>query len=191
MEKRQPEFFIYIFVFFLALLLLSADAVLTAKPQQLPAPGKIEIRTVEPFVFCSLSRVGSFEEIESLIGELMQHMQNQNVFPTGGLIGIFYGDANLSDPEKIQWEMGFPINEQAQVLAPLEKKQWAFTTVAVSLHQGPYEQTGETILKIQEWLEENGYVQNGPILERYHDPDPSRVSGNDLRTEIWIPCSKR
>jgi len=159
--------------------------------QQLPAPGKVEVRSVEPFVYCALSREGSFSEIESLIGELMQHMQNQMVFPTGAMIGIYYGDPGLTEADKMRWEIGFPINEQAQVLAPLEKKQWTFSQVAVSVHQGPYDTIGQTILQIQEWLEENGYSQAGPILERYLDPDPSQMSSGSLKTEIWIPCVKR
>ncbi len=184
-----------IIVFFLGLItaagLTLSGAPSTSGQQQLPAPGKVEVRSVEPFVYCSLSRQGSFSEIEALIGELIQHMQNQNVFPTGAMIGIYYGEPGLSDTENMRWEIGFPINEQAQVLAPLEKKQWSFSQVAVSVHQGPYDTIGETILKIQEWLEESGYTQAGPILERYLDPEPSRVGSTSLKTEIWIPCVKR
>ncbi|MCI4444837.1 MAG: GyrI-like domain-containing protein [Candidatus Aminicenantes bacterium] len=158
--------------------------------QQLPAPGQVEIREVEPFVYCSLSREGSFSEIESAIAELMRYMQLQNVFPTGPMIGIFHGDPTLSDPNKIQWEIGFPVDQQAFVQAPLQKKQWTFTTVAVGVHEGPYEKTGETILKMREWLENNGYVQNGPVLERYLDSDPSKMTPDHLKTEIWLPCKK-
>ncbi|MBC7364965.1 MAG: GyrI-like domain-containing protein, partial [Candidatus Aminicenantes bacterium] len=88
------------------------------------------------------------------------------------------------------WEVGFPINEQTIIQAPLSKKIWSFKTVAVAIHVGPYDKTGETILKMREWLEENGYVQNGPILERYLDPDPGNISSDKLRTEIWLPCKK-
>jgi len=117
-------------------------------------------------------------------------MQLQNVFPTGPMIGIFHGDPTLSDPNKIQWEIGFPVDQQAFVQAPLQKKQWTFTTVAVGVHEGPYEKTGETILKMREWLENNGYVQNGPVLERYLDSDPSKTTPDHLKTEIWLPCKK-
>lgn len=190
MKNNYSKIFIYIFSGAL-LLNLAVLSLTAASLQQLPAPGKVEIRTVEPFVYCSLSREGSFSEIESTVGELMQHMQNQMISPTGAMVGIYYGDTGLGDPEKMRWEIGFPINEQTQVLAPLEKKQWIFSQVAVGLHQGSYDKIGETILKIQEWLEENGYSQAGPILERYLDPDPSRVSSGSLRTEIWVPCVKR
>lgn len=191
MKNRFSKLIIFIFCIALTLNLTFFRSSSEARPQQLPAPGKVEIRTVEPFVYCSLGREGSFSEIESTVGELMQHMQNQNVFPTGAMIGIYYGDAGLTDPDKMRWEIGFPINEQAQVLAPLEKKQWVFSQVAVSIHQGSYDTIGETITKIQEWLEENGYSQAGPILERYLDPDPSRASSSGLKTEVLIPCVKR
>lgn len=191
MKNSQAKLIIFIFCTTLTFNLVFSGTLSANRMQQLPASGKVEFRTVEPFVYCSLGREGSFSEIEATVGELMQHMQNQNVFPTGAMIGIYYGDAGLADPDRMRWEIGFPINEQAQVLAPLEKKQWVFSQVAVSIHQGPYDTIGETISKIQEWLEENGYSQAGPILERYLDPDPSRVSSNGLKTEIWIPCVKR
>ncbi|MBC7364904.1 MAG: GyrI-like domain-containing protein, partial [Candidatus Aminicenantes bacterium] len=66
---------------------------------------KVEIKEVEPFVYCSLSRQGSFAEIEAAVGELLHHMQAQNVFPTGSMIGVFHSDPTMSDPEKIQWEV--------------------------------------------------------------------------------------
>ncbi|MGB9906193.1 MAG: GyrI-like domain-containing protein [Candidatus Saccharicenans sp.] len=191
MEQREFKFFIIVFALMLVFSLAFLQAFSSFAPQQLPPPGQVEIRNVEPFAYCCLSREGSFSEIESVIGELMQNMQIQNILPAGPMVGIYYGEAELTDPEKMRWEIGFPISEQVQVLAPLEKKVWSFTTVAVSLHQGPYDKAGETILKMQEWLEANGYAQSGPILERYLDPDPERVSASGLKTEIWIACRKR
>lgn len=178
--------FTLVIISVLSLFITKATSIGKSFPR--PAAEEIKIIKVEPFVYCSLSRVGSFSEIESMVGELMQHLQNQNVFPTGPMIGIFHGQAGVSDPESLRWEIGFPVNEQAQVLAPLEKKLWNYTTVAMAIYQGPYDKTGETILKIQEWLEENGYQQVGPVMERYLDPDPSRTSPQRLKTEIWVPC---
>ncbi|HAR37002.1 MAG TPA: hypothetical protein DCR87_08945 [Acidobacteria bacterium] len=191
MKKRKFKIFIFVLILMLVFSLNFVRAFSSSKQQQPPPPGQVEIRTVEPFVYCCLSREGSFSELEAVLGELMQNMQIQNILPAGPMIGIYYGDPELTDPEKMRWEIGFPISEQVQVLAPLEKKVWSFTTVAVSVHQGPYDKAGETILKMQEWLEANGYAQSGPILERYLDPDPSRVSASGLKTEIWIACRKR
>ncbi|MGQ9800045.1 MAG: GyrI-like domain-containing protein [Candidatus Saccharicenans sp.] len=191
MKERKLNFFIFVFILMFVLSLNFMQANSPSKLQPLPQLGQVEIRTVEPFAYCCLRREGSFSELEVVIGELMQNMQIQNILPAGPMIGVYYGDPELTDPEKMRWEIGFPISEQIQVLAPLEKKVWSYTTVAVSVHQGPYDKAGETILKMQEWLEANGYDQSGPILERYLDPDPARVSASGLKTEIWIACRKR
>ncbi|MBC7362949.1 MAG: GyrI-like domain-containing protein [Candidatus Aminicenantes bacterium] len=191
MKKRKFEIFIFVLILTLVLSLNFVRAFSPSKQQQPPPPGQVEIRTVEPFAYCCLSREGSFSELEAVIGELMQNMQIQNILPAGPMVGIYYGDPELTDPEKMRWEIGFPISEQIQVLAPLEKKVWSYNTVAVGVHLGPYDKVGETILKMQEWLEANGYDQSGPILERYLDPDPARVSASGLKTEIWIACRKR
>ncbi|MDD8021404.1 MAG: GyrI-like domain-containing protein [Acidobacteriota bacterium] len=168
----------------------SIQAIPGGEGQGLLSGDEVEIKEVEPFVYCSLSRTGSFSEIEAVIGELMQQMQSQNVFPMGSMISIYHGDPTQSDLDKIQWEVGFPINEQALVQAPLEKKQWTFTTVAITVYDGPYEKIGETISNMHRWLEDNEYVQNGPILERYLDADPASTSSDRLRVEIWLPCKK-
>lgn len=190
MKKRRIENPVFIAVIISVLCLSFIRFLSAAEPSPFAVAQEIKIIAVEPFVYCSLSQAGSFSEIESTVGELMQHLRNQNVFPTGSMIGIFHGDPGVSDPESLKWEIGFPVNEQAQVLAPLEKKQWTYLTVAMAIHEGPYDKTGETILKIQEWLEENGYQQDGPVLERYLDPEPARTSPEHLKTEVWIPCKK-
>jgi effector-binding domain-containing protein len=183
---------VYLNSFFIILLLLFFSQSFSGHGLKAQVGGeiKVEIKEVEPFVYCSLPRQGSFAEVEAAVGELLQHMQAQNVFPTGSMVGIFHSDPTMSDPEKIQWEVGFPINEQTIVQPPLSKKIWSFKTVAVAVHVGPYDKTGETILKMREWLEANGYVQNGPVLERYLDSDSGNVSPDKLRTEIWLPCKK-
>ena len=77
------------------------------------------------------------------------------------------------------------------VQAPLEKKQWTDLTVAAALHVGAYEKTAETITEIYAWMAANGYVQTGPLVERYLDMNPMQMKPEDLRTEIWIPCAKK
>jgi predicted transcriptional regulator YdeE len=46
-------------------------------------------------------------------------------------------------------------------------------------------------MKILDWMDANGYVQAGPIMERYLDMNPSELKPEDLKTEIWIPVEKK
>ncbi len=168
------------------LLLPAADP---ARARSAPAVqgAAVKIQKVEPFAYFCLKHKGSFSAIQEVIQRLMLESQSQNVFPSGPLMGVYYGNPEQVKPEQLEWEMGFPVTPHALVQPPLEKKEWNFTEVAVCLHKGSYEKTGETISKMMEWIEASGYAADGPIMERYLDMDPEGMKPQDLRTEIWIP----
>jgi len=150
----------------------------------------VSIKEVSSFIYCCLSHKGPFTDIENVVGKLMQFSRGQNIFLSGPLFGIYYNSPEKVKPEELEWEMGFAITPQIPVQAPLEKKQWSFTTVVTALHTGLYEETGQTISKISKWMEANNYIQSGPVMERYLDANLSQVDPKKLRTEIWIPCEK-
>jgi effector-binding domain-containing protein len=159
---------------------------------------KVEIKEVEPFVYCSLRHKGPFSDMENVINDLLTTMKSMNIFPQGPMMGIYHTIPGPNDPEntEMEWEVGFPISEQSYAQAPeeiqekLERKTWEYTLVASAVYTGPYEETGEAITDIFEWMEANGYDKAGPVLEIYLDagtPDPSSATN---KTEIWIPCKK-
>jgi len=156
---------------------------------------KVEIKEVESFVYCSLRHKGPFSEMEDVINDLISTMKSLNIHPQGPMIGIYHTIPGPNDPEnmEIEWEVGFPIGEQSFTQAPevrLQRKIWEATLVASAIHTGPYEETGEAITDIFQWMEANGYDKAGPVLEIYLDagtPDPSSTT---KKTEIWIPCKK-
>lgn len=179
-------------VFILFLVLTMASFSFAVRNNMSASGGEdITVKEVVPFTYFCISHKGPFTEIENVIGQLMQHSRNQNVAPGGAMIGVYYNSPEEVEPEQLQWEIGFPVTPQILVQAPLEKKQWSFTTVATAVHTGSYEKAGETILKIFEWIEANNYTVAGPFLERYLNMDPSNTDPANLKTEIWIPCTKK
>ena len=165
----------------------------------LPASGReslaqelvVDVKEVEPFTYCSISHKGPISDIQDVIGQLILELQNQNLQPMGPMFGIFEGDPKLLKPETMEWEIGFPVVEQALIQPPLGKKRWIFKSVAWATHVGSYDKTPETIGKILTWMEENGYSQAGPVAEQYTDVNPEQVKPENLRTEIWIPYLKK
>jgi effector-binding domain-containing protein len=151
----------------------------------------ITVQQVEAFAYVCLQQKGPFDKIQEAIGSLIQEMQAQNVVPAGPLMGIYFNSPDQVKPEDLQWEIGFPVTSQALIQPPLQKKEWNLTQVVVSMHQGPYEKTGETIQKMMEWMEANGYAPAGPFLERYMDMNPEELKPEELKTEVWIPCQKK
>lgn len=153
--------------------------------------GDVTIQKSEPFVYVCLEMKGSFEGIQDAIGRLVQEMQAQNLVPAGPLLGIYYNSPEEVSEQNLEWEVGFPVTAQALVQGPLMKKEWSYPESVVCLHRGAYENTGETISKMLDWMEENGYRPAGPFLERYLDMNPEELKPDELKTEVWIPCQKK
>ncbi|MGB7297032.1 MAG: GyrI-like domain-containing protein [Candidatus Aminicenantales bacterium] len=153
--------------------------------------GSVTIQKSEAFVYVCLEEKGPFEGIQHAIGRLVQEMQGQNVVPAGPLLGIYYNSPEEVSDQDLRWEVGFPVTAQALIQPPLMKKEWGYSESAVCLHQGAYEDTGETISKMLDWMDDNGYRPEGPIMERYLDMNPEELSPEQLKTEVWIPCQKR
>lgn len=151
----------------------------------------IEIKTVQSFAYCCIHHVGPFTEIENVISQIFPVMQSQNISPGGAMIGVYYSNPQVVAPENMEWEIGFPCSAQVSPLKPLEKKVWSFEQVASAIHTGPYEKTGETYIRIFEWMEANGYEQVGPVLEKYLSMSTPDADPATLRAEIWIPVQKK
>ena len=190
MKKAVP--FIVIFGFIIsAAQSTSAVGVISGETE-------VELKEIEPFVYVSLRHKGPFAEIGDVITDLITTIQSLNVNPQGPMIGIFHTVPGPNDPEDmaLEWEIGFPIAEQSYIQArdeiktKLERKVWRHTLVASTMHTGPYQEMGEVITDIFQWMESNGYEKAGPVLATFletgtPDAPPARQKG-----EIWIPCKK-
>ncbi|MBN1271842.1 MAG: GyrI-like domain-containing protein [Candidatus Aminicenantes bacterium] len=172
-------------------LFLCATAPGIPNTQEEVRQGSVITKEVVPFIYVCVHRTGSFTQIQDAISQLMQELQNQNLSPMGGMLGIYYFNPQEEDPGDLEWDVGFPIPVQALVQMPLQKKQWTYTEVAATLHVGAYEQTASTYEKIFDWMDKNNLEQAGPIVELYLDMDPGSVRPENLKTEIWIPYRKK
>jgi len=150
----------------------------------------ITIINVTPFAFCSLSHKGPYSDMPAVITELINHMQNQNIAPQGPPVSIYQTMTEDTQEADLEWEVGFPISPHSEPQAPLRKKSWNHPQVAQAVHIGSYETTGDTILEMLDWMDEHGYVQDGPILGKYLNMPSPDTPPDKLRTEIWIPCKE-
>lgn len=58
------------------------------------------------------------------------------------------------------------------------------------IHTGPYEGSGAMYGEMMTWIEASGYAVAGPIMEKYLS-DPNSTKPEDLKTEIWVPVTKK
>ena len=153
----------------------------------------VTVKEVEPFPYLAITHKGPYTDMATVIGQVVGAMQAQGLFPQirGPLVGVYYNSPGAVAPQDLSWEVGFIVTSQTTAEVPLLKKNWDYRTVAAALYVGPYDGAGAAIGKVMAWIAANGYVASGPVLERYLDQNPSGVAPEKLRTEIWIPCTKR
>jgi effector-binding domain-containing protein len=156
------------------------------------------LKEIEPFVYVSLRHKGPLSDIEDAITDLMSTMQSLNVNPQGSMIGVFHTIPGPNDPEDMdmEWEVGFPVGEQAYIYAreeiktKLERKVWQHALVASAAYSGPYSEMGEAITDIFQWMESQGYEKDGPVLAMFLEAGTPDAPPSQLKGEIWIPCKK-
>lgn len=149
---------------------------------------EVTLKEITPFPYCCIAHKGPYTEITNKIAELMDATRMQNIHPSGLLFAVYYNSPEEVLPEELEWEVGFPIMAQlAQTREPLLRKQWLYEEVASAVHVGPYENVGETIMQMMEWIAANNYILNGPVLEMYLNMPTPDTNPDDYRTEVWIP----
>jgi len=166
-------------------------------PTASPAAGSPQesfasIKEVPPFAYCCIVHKGPISDITSVIGQLMQAMQEQNIFSAirGPMVAVYNSAQTPADSPEFSWEVGFVVTEQTMPQAPLVMKVWSHNTIAAATHVGPYQKIGETIEKLKAWVGAQGYTADDPLMERYLN-NPMQVKSEELRTEIWIPVIKK
>ncbi|MFW6136695.1 MAG: GyrI-like domain-containing protein [Candidatus Aminicenantaceae bacterium] len=148
----------------------------------------VSLKEVEPFLYCSVSHRGPYSQMAEAMDQLILQMQQQNINPSGQPFSIYHNSPEDTSVEQLEWELGFPIPDQLNPQEPLNRGEWRHTRVAAAVHTGPYENSGDTILAVFEWIEDNGLTPAGPILAWYLNL-PMEVPASKLQTEIWVPVN--
>jgi effector-binding domain-containing protein len=196
-NRRRPQvkkailFVIALCFMFTATQYLIAVGIFTGKTE-------VELKKIESFVYASLHHKGPLSDIEDVIADLITTLQSLNVYPQGPMIGIFHTVPGPDDPAdlEMEWEVGFPIAEQTYIQAregiktKLERKVWEHTLVASAMYSGPYQEMGEAITDIFEWMDSEGYDKAGPVLATFLETGTPDAPPSELKGEIWIPCKK-
>ncbi|MEM7028039.1 MAG: MerR family transcriptional regulator [Chloroflexota bacterium] len=136
----------------------------------------VVIKEVAPIHIIS-NRQSSSEAFEPLFKEAYQtvitYAQTHKLKATGPMMGVFHEDP--VDPEAIcDFEVAFPVNNHAQKNEKIQAKTLpAVEKMATTLLQGQLtpEESDEVYDNLLQWIEDNGYVVDGPYREIFHQPE--------------------
>jgi len=151
---------------------------------------EIKVINTETFVYVSITYQGEYSEVPQAINMLMYNTRRQNILPAGPTFGLFPFSPLEEQKDTPQWEVGFPVNPPINPQAPLQLKEWPATKVAVITCPGTPTEKRKAYTALFNWLEENNYQQDGPIIERYLSlPEETSISPGNI--EIWLPIKRK
>ena len=130
---------------------------------------------------------GSFSEIGDRITEFIAFLVEQNIEVTGDLGAAFFDDPATTPPEETRYEIRIPVAPETAVAAPFEIKVMEPLNTAAVLLIGSYESISDRYSEIYTWVDENGYVPAGPLMEIYLVHPGSDVPPEQYETEVHVP----
>jgi len=154
------------------------------------AHGEVEIKDGTPFMYVYMEFQGPhYESLPEKFGMLIQELRNQELVPkiSGNSFSIFF-DSPLQVVRRDKvWGLGFKIQKDASVQAPLIKRKFDYPKVVTIISKGPYETAlGNAQNIIIPYIEEKGLEVVGPPIEIWLG-NPSEDKPEDLGVEIIIP----
>jgi effector-binding domain-containing protein len=161
-------------------------------PPTPPSVPDIQVKEMQPFTYYAVEMTGSYDQHGTAFGKLYEQTYAQGMSAYEAALAIYYNDPANTPEEQLKWEVGLPLDEVKELQAPLVVKKWEFPLVAAKIYEGPFDQQlGVVYGQMYQWIGDNGYAPNGPMLEKYIDMPTQNENGVWVgKMEIIIPVQK-
>ncbi|MBI4861391.1 MAG: GyrI-like domain-containing protein [Candidatus Riflebacteria bacterium] len=162
-------------------------AVLVAQQKE-PVKIAAEVKTVEPFSYVALECSGPYTQYAQAEATYLAELKSSGIKTTGVQMTFYLNSPLYVKQEELKWDVGHQLAEDQAAAGKLTIRKFDFAKVAEATHRGPYATTYQTINALYAWIGQQGLKSaGGPCVERYLDPDPSKVPDDQKVTVIWIP----
>jgi effector-binding domain-containing protein len=149
---------------------------------------------MEPFFYCAVEMTGNYEQHGTAFMMLYGEAGKQGLPMTEAPFGIYYNSPETTAEEDLKWEIGMPVPEDKEILAPLMKKKWEHTLVVKKGFEGVFdsEEMKAVYTDLAKWAEENGYAPAGPPMERFLGMPSTNEKGETVgKVEMVMPIQKK
>jgi effector-binding domain-containing protein len=144
-------------------------------------------RLEEPYVY--LEGRGSYTGIGGLLERCHGLMVGAGLEASGPPFALFYDDPGVVAVDELRMRACFPVGAGVRPQAPLGADRLPSTTVVYAFIGGPYPEVPRAYPKLFAFLDELGWVLDGPIREIYL-VHPARVTDwEELVAEVQLPAA--
>ena len=136
--------------------------------EQQPRQPYVAVRTTVP-----MAEIG--QHMGQVFGQLFGWLGMHQVTP----IGPPWARYLAVGPDEVEFEVGVPVAAPVEASGPVTTGVRPATTVAKTLHVGPYDTLEGAYTAVMEWLGANGRLVTGAMWEVYEsdpeqEPDPAK-----------------
>lgn len=141
----------------------------------------------EPILFIrrEVSRADLPEAIAECLGTLYGYAHRMG-FP---LIAQPFTRYSSGGSDRVIAEIGFRLSAPAYGEGDIEADVLADGAAAVAIHEGPYDDLGETYAALERWMDEAGVRPRGAPWEVYLTDPAQHPNPADWRTQVVWPIS--
>jgi len=154
---------------------------------------EVQIKRTFPITVAFIEMKGPFSLMGEAFGKLYGWIETQGYTAAGMPVGLYLSNPDITPAEELVWELWSPIDEFAEPRKPdsdgLGVKCIEPTSVASTMHRGPYESLGPKYASLTRWVTENGHEIVGSPMEVYYS-DPEDTPPEEYLTEIQMPIAE-
>jgi AraC family transcriptional regulator len=149
----------------------------------------VEIKQAPAMTIAYLAMHGPLAQIPTAMGALYRWVTEQGLEPRGMPACVYYTMPPDVPLEESVWELWSPVAPGAPLTEKngegLGVRHIESTTVASTIHTGPYEAIGPVYAQLMAWIPANGYEAVGAPRELYYSPP--ETPPDETLTEIQFP----
>lgn len=144
--------------------------------EQQPRQSYVAVRTTVP-----MAEIG--QHMGTLFEQLFGWLGMHNVTSVGPPWARYLGVG----PEEVEFEVGVPVAGPVEASGPVIAGVRPATSVAKTLHVGPYDGIEAAYTAVMAWLKEQGKLVTGAMWEVYESDPEQEPDPEKWRTWVYFP----
>ncbi|MHC4181090.1 MAG: AraC family transcriptional regulator [Planctomycetota bacterium] len=156
-------------------------------------PMEVRIEKVEPVRVAFMRHVGPYDQVGQTWEKLCAWAAPRGLLgPKLTMLGICHDVPEVTPQDKIRYDACLAVDDQFEPDGEVGVQEIAAGEYAVTTHQGPYKELGETYARLcGNWLPASGReVSPAPPFEIYLN-SPEGTNPEDLLTDVYVPLEPK